>query len=237
MAAKRAGKSRTTALLPARRLTRCRPPMARGGAVLYCRGPGAAGPGPGEQRRALPQSLQGGCPRAGGGAGAPELQPSPSGCCWCRGRRWLRSALGVASRERCDSAAVTRLLTASVLVAHSSVRTDGAALSSNTEMAGRMASARSTRAVSFGWRSAMSLEKLEKSPREILHPEIQKLYSRHPGKASCHPHHHEQPLTLESQAVLEEMLDRLSVVLSSSFKNHLLCGKSILPCERTDCTC
>ncbi|KAL9850915.1 uncharacterized protein GJ701_006291 [Geothlypis trichas] len=44
---------------------------------------------------------------------------------------------------------------------------------------------------------------------------------------------HEQPLTLESQAVLEEMLDRLSVVLSSSLKNHLLYGKSTLPCERT----
>ncbi|XP_054374392.1 uncharacterized protein LOC129047126 isoform X3 [Molothrus ater] len=41
-------------------------------------------------------------------------------------------------------------------------------------MARRMASARSARAGSFCWHSARSLEKLEKSPRDIFHPEIQK---------------------------------------------------------------
>ncbi|XP_077035570.1 uncharacterized protein LOC143694276 [Agelaius phoeniceus] len=60
--------------------------MAERQAVLCCRGPGAAGAAPGERRRALPRSLCGGCPRAGGGAGAAELQPSPSGRCRCCGR-------------------------------------------------------------------------------------------------------------------------------------------------------
>ncbi|XP_030807599.1 GTPase-activating Rap/Ran-GAP domain-like protein 3 [Camarhynchus parvulus] len=41
-------------------------------------------------------------------------------------------------------------------------------------MARGTASARSARAGSFRWHSAMSLDKFEKSPREIFHPEIQK---------------------------------------------------------------
>ncbi|XP_074393183.1 uncharacterized protein LOC141728493 [Zonotrichia albicollis] len=103
--------------------------MAEGEAVLCCRGPGAAGAAPGERRRALPRSRWGGCPQAGGGAAAPELQPSPSGCCRCCGRRRLRRVLGVASRERCDIAGMTGLLPALVLEALSAMQTDGAALS------------------------------------------------------------------------------------------------------------
>ncbi|XP_030826683.1 GTPase-activating Rap/Ran-GAP domain-like protein 3 [Camarhynchus parvulus] len=41
-------------------------------------------------------------------------------------------------------------------------------------MARGTASARSARTGSFRWHSAMSLDQLERSPRDIFHPEIQK---------------------------------------------------------------
>lgn len=104
--------------------------MAEGGAVLCCRGPGAAEATPGERYRALPRPLWGGCPRAGGGAGALGLLPVLRAEADERLRRRLRSVFGVASRERCDTAGMTRLLTALVHVALSSTETDGAVITS-----------------------------------------------------------------------------------------------------------
>nr|XP_054484010.1 uncharacterized protein LOC129117402 isoform X2 [Agelaius phoeniceus] len=182
---------------------RCRPPMAERQAVLCCRGPGAAGAAPGERRRALPRSLCGGCPRAGGGAGAAELQRLPRAAAAAAGGGGRAAAEAAPRRAQpceqraLDIAGMTRLLSASVLVALPSTQTDGAAsLSSKTQRwpgewraqgaPGRiLLMAQGTQEIFFPSSptetfsvqsplSARSLEKLEKSPRDIFHPEIQK---------------------------------------------------------------
>nr|XP_054491876.1 uncharacterized protein LOC129122245 isoform X1 [Agelaius phoeniceus] len=114
--------------------------MAERQAVLCCRGPGAAGAAPGERRRALPRSLCGGCPRAGGGAGAAELQRLPRAAAAAAGGGGRAAAEAAPRRAQpceqraLDIAGMTRLLSASVLVALPSTQTDGAAsLSSKTQ--------------------------------------------------------------------------------------------------------
>nr|XP_054490049.1 uncharacterized protein LOC129121126 isoform X6 [Agelaius phoeniceus] len=177
--------------------------MAERQAVLCCRGPGAAGAAPGERRRALPRSLCGGCPRAGGGAGAAELQRLPRAAAAAAGGGGRAAAEAAPRRAQpceqraLDIAGMTRLLSASVLVALPSTQTDGAAsLSSKTQRwpgewraqgaPGRiLLMAQGTQKIFFPSSptetfsvqcplSARSLEKLEKSPRDIFHPEIQK---------------------------------------------------------------
>ncbi|XP_071308419.1 uncharacterized protein [Agelaius tricolor] len=177
--------------------------MAERRAVLCCRGPGAAGAAPGERRRALPRSLCGGCPRAGGGAGAAELQRLPRAAAAAAGGGGRAAAEAAPRRAQpceqraLDIAGMTRLLSASVLVALPSTQTDGAAsLSSKTQRwpgewraqgapGWILLMAQGTQKIFFPSSptetfsvqsplSARSLEKLEKSPRDIFHPEIQK---------------------------------------------------------------